>query len=390
MMETKRSGAVAVVLALLTAMSIGIGCEAVRVLPAALRVEQEPGSRETYTLTLINDTDATEDLRLYVGDWRRFEDGEHDWGVPQNGARWRFERPFGAGEEAVVRYAVRLPDDLDLAVQGYVRSSAPDLSVRGDGSARIAPGLAEPTALTSDDGSITLVRSVEAVDDDRWATVRLTIRTQAAIDGLEIQESFPERREIISLDAGDATFATINRSNAGWVTLSHDRVVLASGESREVAVTVDAPERIDGTYWGAVFVESQPEIVEQGGTRVLSIYRTAIKLYVTALGTGVLDGQVVDVSVPETAPLTIEATFENTGTVELVVSGEAEVIDRTGETVRDVTFDAFKVLPGARRVVSAAAEDAGDPLPEGIYQAVVSFDFGGGNPVVGVRGFRVR
>jgi hypothetical protein len=209
-------------------------------------------------------------------------------------------------------------------------------------------------------------------------------------DSLTVHETYSERVEIHSVDSGGARFDTINRSNADWLALSHERLVLEPDESREITLTVDTPQGIDGTYWSAVFVESRPEIVEQEGTRVLSIYRTAIKVYVTALGTGELAGAVTSVEVPETSPFAVEATFENTGTVELVVTGEIEVIDRTGETVRELTIEEFKVLPGSARVVVAVDESESEPLPEGIYQAVVSLDYGGDGPVVGARGFRVR
>jgi hypothetical protein len=195
--------------------------------------------------------------------------------------------------------------------------------------------------------------------------------------------------EIHSLDAAGARFDTVNRSNADGVELSHDRVSLEPDESKEVFVTVTAPEGIDGMTWSAIFVETEPRIVEQGGTRVLSIYRTAVKVLVTALGTAERNGEVTQVRATATDPLTIETTFVNTGNVRLAVSGNIDVIDRTGATVRRLAIDEFKVLPGATRVVSLTDDEA-TPLAPGIYQAVVSLDFGADNPVVGVRGFRVR
>ena len=84
------------------------------------------------------------------------------------------------------------------------------------------------------------------------------------------------------------------------------------------------------------------------------------------------------------------ALFENTGNVELVVTGDMQIIDRTGEVVRDLSIDEFKVLPGAKRIVTILDATDAIPLPADIYQAVVSFEYGGDNPVVGVRGFRIR
>jgi len=363
---------------------------AVRVLPAALHVEQAPGTEETYTLTLINDTDEREELQLYIGDWLRLADGEHDWGVPRNGARWVFERAFVAGETLTVRYAAVLRTTDDLAVRGAFQSASPQIDGAGSPADRIAPGVAAAGTFASTGGEIRVERTVESIDDEGRATVRLTIRTAVAFSGLTLYETFSERVALESVDPSGAQFDTVNRSNADWIVLSHDRVVLEPNESHSVTLTVDAPIGADGTYWSAVFVESQPQVVEQAGTRVLSIYRAAIKVYVTALGTGRLDGQVIGVEVPQTDPLMIEATFENTGTVELVVTGAIEVIDRTGDSVRAGRTEEFKILPGARRVVVVMDPADSAPLPAGIYQAIVSFQFGGESPVVGVRGFRVR
>ena len=233
-------------------------------------------------------------------------------------------------------------------------------------------------------------RTIDSIDEDGIAVVRLVIQCNAAFEGLVIHETTAERVDITSKETSGSRFDTINRSNASWISLSHDRLVLQADESRDVTLTVDMPEDVSGTYWSTVFVVSQPQASDQGGMRVLSIYRTAIKIYVTAFGSDDLEGQVVDVQVGETDPLILYALFENTGNVELVVTGDVQIIDRTGEVVRDLVIDEFKVLPGAKRIVTILDALDSNPLPAEIYQAVVVFDYGGDNPVVGVRGFRVR
>ena len=94
-------------------------------------------------------------------------------------------------------------------------------------------------------------------------------------------------------------------------------------------------------------------------------------------------------------PLTVAAEFANTGNVQLVVTGEVQVIAQTGDVVRSFPFaehgrDYFRVLPGTERTVEIIDLSGESALSEGIYQAVVSFDFGGESVVVGARGFRIR
>jgi len=364
---------------------------AARVSPAKLDVVQAAGTVESYALTITNDGDAEEAVSIYTGDWSRLEDGTYDWSLPVDGARWVFDRQFDAGEEVEIRYAVRLTAALELPVQGLFRSGSPQfdgavqgVDVLGDeavGDGPAGPGAGDP---------VWIGRTLETIDPNGWATVALTIQAGAAFDGLAIVESFSERAEVLDLDASGARLETVNRSSTGWIAVSRAQLVLEPGESRTVEVTIATPDDYEGTYWSVVFAESCPDVEERGGMRVLNCYRSAIRVYVTAPETGVLEGAVTAVEVSETVPLTIGSTFENTGNVELVVTGDIEVIDRTGETVRDFAIAEFKVLPGSSRIVVTIDETGAAPLPADIYQAVVSFDYGGDGPVVGVRGFRVR
>ncbi len=390
-MVTRRVSVRSMVVGLSLLLCTSIAAQAVRVLPASLSLDQRLGTQETYLLTVLNDTDAPEELVLYVGDWQRLEDGEHDWGLPVNSARWILDRSFAAGETLDIVYAADLPTEGGVAMEGTFEVSSPQASGVVSGPDRVGPetvgdDAASPTASSS----VWIGRRVESVDADGWATVRLTVQFQEACEGLVVYETASERVDFVSIDAADGRFDAINRSNAGWVSLSHDRLVLQPDESRDVTVTVTVPEDASGTYWSAVFVQSQPQASDQAGTRVVSIYRTAIKVYVTASGTEFSEGRVVDVQVAETDPFILYALFENTGNVELVVTGEAQVIDRTGQVIREYAIDEFKVLPGAQRIVTVADAASETTLSADIYQAVVSFEYGGDSPVVGVRGFRVR
>jgi hypothetical protein len=371
-------------------MGISTGALGVRVLPASHDLEQQPGTIETYTLTVLNDTEAAEELTLYVGDWQRFEDGEYDWGLPLNSARWIFERPFNVGEVIELVYSIQLPAEGSLGIEGTFQALTPESTNTTAGSSFVNRDAIANSPKPSSTAVIWVGRTIDSIDEDGIAVVRLVVQCNAAFEGLVIHETTAERADIASIETSGSRFDTINRSNASWISLSHDRLVLQADESREVTLTVDMPEDVSGTYWSTVFVVSQPQTSDQGGMRVLSIYRTAIKIYVTAFGSDDLAGQVVDVQVGETDPLILYALFENTGNVELVVTGDVQIIDRTGEVVRDLVVDEFKVLPGAKRIVTILDPSDNNPLPAEIYQAVVVFDYGGDNPVVGVRGFRVR
>lgn len=115
-----------------------------------------------------------------------------------------------------------------------------------------------------------------------------------------------------------------------------------------------------------------------------------MKVYVTAPGTEVRAGRVTAVQVAATDPLTLVVGFENTGNVQLAVAGGVDIIDQTGTTVRSLAIEEFLVLPGGRREVELVDSSSSPRLAVGVYQAVARLDYGGENPVGGVRTFRVK
>ncbi|MEW5826695.1 MAG: hypothetical protein AB1778_07670 [Candidatus Bipolaricaulota bacterium] len=352
---------------------------AVRVIPNRFDLAQKEGTEATYTLRLESDRDETEDVRLYVGDWLRTEDGEHDWGVPANGARWTFDRVLAADEVVVLRY--RWTAEAGGELEGSFQTGIPQVGGRISGPKNPEDGAVPEEA---EPGAVVLIsRAFEGRD------VTLTVRTLVDVQGLTLYEVASDAALFESLESSGAQFATVARSCTSWIELSQDRATLDPGATREITVSVKTPLAFEGSYWSAVFVESQPEIVEQSGTRVLTIPRAAIKVFVTASGTEAVAGLVTGFDVSATEPLTLAATFQNAGNVEVAVSGVAEVIDRTGTVVRRYPLAEVKVLPGGtRRLVIGDAEGAAG-LPSGIYQAVVRLEYGGESPVAGVRAFRV-
>jgi hypothetical protein len=365
--------------ALALVATFGAASWAARVIPNRLDLAQAPGTTETYTLLLEGDQEAPEEVRLYLGDWKRAADGEHDWGIPVNGARWTLDGSFAAGDVVTIQYEVAGAAD-GLSIVGSFRTGVPQVTGAVAGVRRLDGSETQAPAAGA---AVTVTRSVEA----RIVTLRL--ETLVDFQGLVLTEAYSGPVELSSLDPAGGSFDTVERSCTSWIVVSEGSIQLLPGERREVALTITTPDAMNGSYWSSLFVEAQPEVIEQGGTRILSIPRTAIKIFVTAPGTEVLAGKVSSVSVLGTAPLAVTSTFENEGNVELVVSGQLEIVDRTGTVVRQTAIAEFKVLPGSARVVSVSesAEVAG--LPSGIYQAVVRLEYGGDGPVAGVRGFRV-
>jgi len=368
----------------------------VRWSPAELDVAQDPGTEETYQLLLTNDSDERVTLTIYVGDWQRDENGINDFGVPMNGARWEFTQAFSSGDVVTLRYSVKLPAEGSIGVQGTFRSWAPQIIDEIVGAEQISSSaVGQPDPYVSSLWT-TITRSVEPVDADGVASIVLTLRVGLDFEGLTIQETYAQGTQIISLDAAGGSFDTVNRSNANWISLSHPQVTLDPQESKEILMTVIMPPDFSGTSWSIIRAESRVVATGDGSaTQIVALASVGVKVFVTAPGTEVMAGRVTYVREQTTSPLAVAATFSNTGNVQLVVNSRLQIIDQTGETVRDVRFseygrDYFRILPGSQRTITIADEANMPPLPIGIYQAVFSFDFGGDSDIAGARAFRVK
>jgi hypothetical protein len=367
----------------LTAYGVGVS-------PTVLNVVQVAGAEETYVITILNNTDGVENLKISLGDWLRLPEGEYDWTIPLRSARWTFAEGLAAGETVSIRYTAQLPSNAPLTVTGSFETGHPLITGQVLGPDEIAvSAVGAPPAALSDE--IWAARTVEKIDVTGLATIHLEVHTDVAVERMTLYETFSQRVDLASLNAGGGTFATVNHSSAEWVTLSFPQITLQPGETRELLVRVDVPPDAVGTSWSAVFVAAEPK-PEPGpsGTQIVNIYRIAVQMYVTAAGTQQVTGQLIGVDVLETDPLTVAVDFENTGNALAIVSGSVNIVDQSGTTVRTLAVPERYVLPGDHRIITVVDEESAEPLPPGIYQAVALIDYGVDTLTGGVRGFRVK
>jgi len=377
-------------------IGLALCAHGVRWSPSELDIAQAPGTQETYRLVLQNDSEEPVQLRIYVADWLRSLEGVNDFSVPLNGARWHLNRAFAVGDTLTIRYSIELPEAGLVAVQGSFRTWNPQVAEVIEGIDAISAGTVRESADAPSSGLVAVTRTAESVDANGLATIALEIRTVVEFEGLTIEEAFAQGMQIASIDAAGAQFDTINRSNADWVSLSHSQLTLAAEESREIVMTVTTPAEFAGMYWCILQAESGAQVVgEVQGTQIISVPSVGMKVYVSAPGSEILAGEVVDVEATPGDPLALSASFANTGNVQLVVTSDVQIVNQLGEVVRRLRFsefgrDYFRILPGSTREITILDYTGSDPLGEGIYQAIVSFDFGGDNLVVGAKAFRVR
>jgi len=308
--------------------------------------------------------------------------------LPLNGARWLFPREFHPGETLDVVYRIELTGQ-DVTVHGTHVSASPHTqgSIRGEYRLLSAPS--EPSPAPTE-GAIDVLREILSVSHDgKSVTVQLTVYANEAVTGLRLDEVFSSHVSIEPIDLAEGEFTAVEQSNGDWLDVSPTEFLLEQGESREVSFIIRIPEEASGGSWGAIFVEGAPRADELEGTPVLAVTRFAIKVYETVPGTEVLSGTVTSVEISTTDPLSLEVSFENTGNVQLRPTGTIKIISTTGESVRELTIEGFPILPNTVRMLTLA-DTAADPLPAGIYRALVTIEYGGEVLAGGTRDFRIR
>lgn len=176
---------------------------------------------------------------------------------------------------------------------------------------------------------------------------------------------------------------TLPQSLLPYVDYSPATFTLDPGATQEVQFEIAIPEGVTGAHWILFLVrESEPVATNQlgiegqsGGFGFNASVSFGIRVRQMDPTTAVADGRIsqVEVQMPEgDEPLQIQFTFENTGTTFLQPEGVVEIRDTAGQTVASVPVEAFRILPGARRILSVALEET---LPPGKYVALAVIDF---------------
>ncbi|RLE31130.1 hypothetical protein DRJ27_02275 [Candidatus Acetothermia bacterium] len=170
---------------------------------------------------------------------------------------------------------------------------------------------------------------------------------------------------------------TLEGSCAAWITCSHTTIAIPPGEKVWVSIVISAPEDAIGDRWALFLVTEYPPEERPGegmGTRVLVAY--AVKLLRRDPDHASPAGEIRSVEVLGVHPLKLRIHYVNTGNAHTKNSGTVEVRDIFGETVRSFSIDEFPTLPGEERVL-VVEDPTGEPLPEGVYYAFATVDFGG-------------
>jgi len=332
-----------------------------------------------------------QDVTINLSDWLRPPQGGHIF-LPPNSAQWTIPRQFVRGEQFDLVYEVSFRPGEQIRFKSSYTSGSP--RTEGDilGNIILDPayiGIVPATPVAAE--IVTISRIIEAISPaGNSFTVRLRIQVNEEFFGLQINEIFSRNVQVTPTESADAYFHMVDRSNVDWLTVTPSSFTLGARETREVRFFVDVPDWARGMHWGIIFVTGSPRPAVVDGVGVLAVARFGVKVYTTVAGTAVKSGRVIGIDRPMSLdPFTIQAAFENTGNVQLRVSGWLDIIDMRGKTVFRIPVAEFPVLPGSMAIITIT-DETGERLPSGNFQALVVFDYGGATLIGMPRGFRVR
>lgn len=165
------------------------------------------------------------------------------------------------------------------------------------------------------------------------------------------------------------------RSCADWIVYSPNTLKVPPGESRRIIVEMSVPEDVKGDYWATFLVQESSEGggEEQVATRISVNY--VAKIFYKNPITSEKTAKISNIKVVEKDPLSFEVKLKNTSPSYLRVSGDLEVRDLEGETVRSIEIEEFGLLPEGERILSLSSS-TNSPLDAGTYYAIVVMDFG--------------
>ena len=176
-----------------------------------------------------------------------------------------------------------------------------------------------------------------------------------------------------------------SRSNASWIELSPEYLVLQPKEKASIAYQITVPENAPqvGTYWSVIMVEGENPVDENSlgkGINVQTKVRYAIQISTTLPGAGKRNLTFYDAKlVKEKDDFFLLVDLENKGDFLFKPEVSVELFDENGSTVGTFTAEKKKIYPET----SARFQIMLEEVKPGNYQALILAD-GGGEDVFGI------
>ncbi len=143
-----------------------------------------------------------------------------------------------------------------------------------------------------------------------------------------------------------------------WLTVDREPFVLGPGQKKEVPFTINVPENAEvGGHYGTILFRASGNPGGDGETAIGISGRIGSIILVSVPGDAKKSGQLVKVGAPgfvQYGPLTLSASYKNTGSVHYVTKGTATFTGIFGR--RTVPFEEKTILPDVQRDTTATLD----------------------------------
>ncbi|MBU0690936.1 hypothetical protein KKC97_09240 [bacterium] len=174
------------------------------------------------------------------------------------------------------------------------------------------------------------------------------------------------------------------RSNAGWIDFSPNRIVIPPHETHRIDYTVSVPDNdsLSGTFWSMLMVEeidsdSSPNRPADNQAAISQVVRYGVQC-ITQIGmTGISDLQVIGAELSMTADNTRElhVDVKNSGNRWAVPIAWVELYDENGQSAGRFECEKKRIFPSTSVRFRIQLADS----LQGKYKALVVVDSGGEN-----------
>jgi hypothetical protein len=136
-----------------------------------------------------------------------------------------------------------------------------------------------------------------------------------------------------------------------WITIDKTPFTLGPGQKKEVSFTVDVPDNAEvGGHYGTVLFRAQPTTAGGGGSEIGISGRVGSIILVSVPGNVKKSGEFTKMAAPgfvQYGPLTVNATYKNTGSVHYVTKGNVTFTGIFGK--KTIPFEEKTILPDVTR-----------------------------------------
>jgi hypothetical protein len=170
---------------------------------------------------------------------------------------------------------------------------------------------------------------------------------------------------------------TLPLSCANWISFSLSELSIPANGQQDIYYTVKVPQDSVGEHFAVLFFESMmAKPIPAGNVSLGLIVRLGVIFYVETDGNSVRTAEIDNFSIKRSAnskPLEISLDVKNTGNTDIIAKGTLHLINKKGVVFVRSTLNKSYTLPLESSKLTGSWKD---PLPKGIYDAVLTVDIG--------------